>query len=203
MNNIANWLLMAFLGLGGPGLLLLTALDSSFFIIPVAQDLLIIVLVAHNNILLPYYAAMATIGSLIGAFVIDAIFRKGGRRVMERTISRERLDYVQRKAERGTGWVVAIAALLPPPFPMKPAVAAAAALQYPRKKMFIILGVTRMLRFSAIGLIGIFFAQHVVAIMESPILGITMYVLIALGVVLSAISIYEWVKQSKAESPGT
>ncbi len=199
--SVANWLLRAFLGLGGPGLLLLAALDSSFFIIPVAQDLLIIVLVARDNILLPYYAAMATVGSLIGAFIIDALFRRGGRTLMERTISRERLDYLQRKAEWGTGWVLAVAAVLPPPFPMKPAVAAAAALQYPRKRMFVILGVTRMLRFSTIGLIGIFFEQRVIAFMESPILGITMYILIALGLVLSAISIYKWVKQSRTEAP--
>ena len=50
--------------LGGPGLFVIAALDSSFLSFPQVNDLLIIVLSTKSPALMPYYAAMTTAGSL-------------------------------------------------------------------------------------------------------------------------------------------
>jgi membrane protein YqaA with SNARE-associated domain len=53
-------------------------LDSSFLIMPLGNDLLVVALTARRHILLPYYAGMATAGSVIGCLIMDVIARRGG-----------------------------------------------------------------------------------------------------------------------------
>src|SRR5579864_4931929 len=59
--------------LGGPGLALLTFIDSSFLPLPEIPDLLLIGLVIQHPDRWPYYAAMATVGSLGGCYVLYAL----------------------------------------------------------------------------------------------------------------------------------
>lgn len=190
-----HWLVSAIVGFGGAGLLLIAFADSSFLVIPIANDLLIVILVAQNNARLPLYAILAAVGSAAGALVLDVIFRKGGQRI-ERAVSRKRFDYLRRKMERRTGWFIGISAMLPPPFPMKPAIVAAAVIQYSRKKMLAIVFSIRIVRYSSVGLIGLFFSSQIVAFLESPIVAYIMYFLIGIAVLGSALAIMRWVKQS-------
>ncbi len=62
--------LLLWLGhLGGPGLILLGILDNSVVPVPGSMDVLTIVLAANQRDWWPYYAAMATVGSLIGGYL--------------------------------------------------------------------------------------------------------------------------------------
>src|SRR5689334_23642439 len=135
MEKIATRLFLIFVHLGGFGLLALGILDSSFLVMPLGNDLLIIALSARNHALMPYYAAMATAGSVLGCLLMDVVSRKGGEAGLEKRLPRKRLEYVKAKVEKKAGWALATAALLPPPFPFTPFVIAAAALKYPRKKL--------------------------------------------------------------------
>lgn len=196
-----HWLVSAFIGFGWAGLLLIAFADSSFLVIPIANDLLVAVLVAQNNARLPLYAIVAAAGSVAGALVLDIVFRKGGQRI-ERAVSRKRFDYLQRKMESRTGWFIGISALLPPPFPMKPAVVAAAVIQYPRRKMLAIVFLTRLVRYACVGLIGLFFSHQIVAFLESPIVAYVMYFLIAIAVLGSSLAVARWIRQSKEQPNG-
>jgi len=193
-------LVSAFIGMGGLGLFLVTFADASYLVIPLTNDLLLIILVAHHPLRLPYYALLAACGSICGAFTLDIVFRKGGRKI-ERMVPRKRFEYIQGKMANRTGWALGLSALLPPPFPMKPAVIAASALQYPRKKMYAIIFVTRFLRYGAIGLIGLFFARQVVEFIKSPTVAYLMYFLIGIAVLGTTIAVVRWVKQSKEQPP--
>jgi hypothetical protein len=53
--------------LGGPGLILLGIADNSVVPLPGSMDVFTIWLSARQRELWPYYAAMATLGALIGA----------------------------------------------------------------------------------------------------------------------------------------
>ena len=65
-------------GLGGVGLFLIAALDSSFLSFPQVNDVLVIVLSAKYPERMPYYAGMTTAGSLVGCFALFAAARRGG-----------------------------------------------------------------------------------------------------------------------------
>jgi len=94
---------------------ILGVLDSSFLIIPLGNDLLLIALSARRHELVPYYAAMATAGSVTGCFIMDVISRRGGEKGLERTIywpppHRVRQDKSKQKRRLGSGRCVVDAA---------------------------------------------------------------------------------------------
>src|ERR1700728_5016154 len=66
-----------FLTLGGPRLILLGLIDSSVIPVPGSMDAMTIVLSAHQRTWWPYYAVMAAVGSVVGAY---ATYRLGGNR---------------------------------------------------------------------------------------------------------------------------
>src|SRR5579862_1461657 len=78
MHQLASRLFVIFVHLGAFGLLALGILDSSFLVMPLGNDLLIIALSARNHSLWFFYAVVATAGSLLGCLLMDVISRKGG-----------------------------------------------------------------------------------------------------------------------------
>src|SRR5712692_5650384 len=120
--------------LGGPGLVLLGIADNSVVPLTGSMDVLTIWLAARHREPWPYYAAMATIGAVIGGYITYALARKGGKQAMERRLSKRRAAKVYATFERWGFWAVAVPALLPPPFPFVPFLIAAGALQYSREK---------------------------------------------------------------------
>ena len=65
--------------LGALGFIPLGLLDSSVIPLPGIMDVLTIVLAARDAKLWPYYAVMATVGSVLGGFVTYRLARKGGK----------------------------------------------------------------------------------------------------------------------------
>ena len=57
--------------LGGLGLVLLGFADNSVIPMPGSMDALTVVLSAHQKDWWPYYAAMATLGGVLGGWVYD------------------------------------------------------------------------------------------------------------------------------------
>src|SRR5829696_10577609 len=85
---------------GGPGLLLIGFLDSSFLSFPEVNDLLLVLMVTQHKERMILYAACATLGSLCGCLVLYYVGRKGGdafvrRRFQSATVDRT-LAMVQR-----------------------------------------------------------------------------------------------------------
>jgi membrane protein YqaA with SNARE-associated domain len=142
MKSIAAALLAFFWGLGGFGLLILGVMDSSFLFAPLGNDILMVAMTARQENVwrMVYYAAMSTAGSILGCLLVDMLFRKLGEKGLEKHLSRRRLDYVKGKVTNNAAWALAFAAIAPPPFPFTPFVMAAAALQYPRKRLLAIVG---------------------------------------------------------------
>jgi membrane protein YqaA with SNARE-associated domain len=108
-----------------------------------------------------YYAAMSTVGSVLGCLLIDVTLRPLGEKGLEKHLSARKLKRVQSKVRDKVGRAVAIASLIPPPFPFTAFVMAASALQYSRKRLLAIVGVTRMIRFTALGLLAMRFGERI------------------------------------------
>ena len=66
------------MALGGPGLFVIAFLDSSFISLPQINDLLVVFMVLQDPGWMPYYAAMATLGSIAGCYVIEGRITRSG-----------------------------------------------------------------------------------------------------------------------------
>jgi membrane protein YqaA with SNARE-associated domain len=105
--------------LGGVGLFVIAALDSSFLSFPQVNDLLIMYLSTMYPERMPYYAAMTTAGSLLGCFMLYTVARKGGEVFLRKRFSGERVDRGMALYQRWGLLAVVVPSLLPPPTPFK------------------------------------------------------------------------------------
>jgi membrane protein YqaA with SNARE-associated domain len=173
--------------MGGPGLILLGIADNSIIPLTGSMDVLNIWLAARHREPWPYYAFMATLGSVIGGYITYALARKGGKETMERKLSKRRAKRVSKAFERWGFGAVAIPALLPPPFPFVPFIVAAGALQYSRAKFVGALTLGRAVRYSIGAFLGFHYGTSILRFFSQyykPALG-TLIVLAVAGTVLS------------------
>jgi membrane protein YqaA with SNARE-associated domain len=139
---------------------------------------------------------MATAGSIVGCLVTDVISRKGGEAGLERKFSQRRLEYVRKKITKNAGWALGVAALMPPPFPFTPFVAAAAALQYPRKKLLAIVALGRFGRFFVEGVLAVLLGKRILRWAQSTAWYYTVLGILALSLVGTGFSLYSWFRHS-------
>jgi membrane protein YqaA with SNARE-associated domain len=189
-----------FAHLGGFGLLLLGILDSSFLFMPLGNDLLVVALTANHHERMPYYAAMAATGSVIGSYLTDLVCRKGGEKGLEKNFSGRTIQYIQRKVKNHAGWALAVACVMPPPFPFTPFIIVLAALQYPRWKLLTIVGVGRLVRFSIEGTLAIVYGRRILELAKNSLLHQIIGVLVVISVAGSIWSIYTWVKRARSHA---
>jgi membrane protein YqaA with SNARE-associated domain len=203
LSEFVDHLYYFFLSLGGVGLLLLGILDSSFLFMPLGNDLLIIGLVASRPARLALYVTLASLGSAIGCTVVDWLARKGGEEGLERFVPKRRLEYVKGKVRKSAGWALALAALMPPPFPFTPFVAAVAAANFSRRRFYIIIFTARYLRFTIVGLLALSFGHRITDWAKLPVVRIAVLGLLAVCVIGSLISIWTWIHRGLRFSPQT
>ncbi len=179
--------------LGALGLILIGIADNSVVPLPGSMDVFTIWLAASNRDLWFYYAAMATLGALIGGYITYAIARKGGKEALERRFPKKKVEKVYRRFEKRGFWAVALPALLPPPFPMVPFLLAAGALQYDRKKFLAALAFGRGLRFTIVAGMGALYGNAIVSFF-SQYYKPALYTLLALAVIGGLIALYQYFK---------
>lgn len=119
MSRLVNWVEAFASSLGGPGLFLVAFIDSSFISLPEINDVLVVMMVARDEALMPYYAAMATLGSVCGCLVLYLIGRRGGEALLRKRFGGPRLDQAMTWFRRLGVLAIVIPALLPPPAPFK------------------------------------------------------------------------------------
>ena len=180
------------------GLLLMSALDSSFLVLPFGNDLLLIALVSSNNEGASWiaYVLVSAIGSVIGVFVIELLMRKAGEKGLERFISKKRIEKLKDRIENKAFITVFLATLVPPPFPFTPAVMTASALQAPRAQLLGAVFVGRLVRFGVEAILALYFGRQVIAFINSDIVSYVVYALIAIAIVLSTLSLMRWLKRN-------
>jgi membrane protein YqaA with SNARE-associated domain len=152
--HLPVWLQAIVATAGGLGLFLIAFLDSSVLTFPVINDLLLIDLSIRNPARMPYYAAMATIGSVTGCLLLYYLARKGGEAMFRK--------HAGPRAQQIHGWIdrngfvsILVTALLPPPNPFKVFVIAAGALEMPVRSFVIGLIVARGFRFFGEGYLAV------------------------------------------------
>jgi membrane protein YqaA with SNARE-associated domain len=183
--------------MGGPGLVLLGVADNSVIPLTGSMDVLTIWLAARHLHPWPYYAAMATLGAVIGGYITYALARKGGKETMERKLSKRRAKKVSLTFERWGFGAVAIPALLPPPFPFVPFLVAAGAMQYSKAKFLGALALGRAVRYSIAAFLGFHYGVHILRFF-SQYYKPAMAILIGLAVIGAIMTIVQYLRMKKA-----
>jgi membrane protein YqaA with SNARE-associated domain len=158
--DITTWLFH----LGGIGLIPLGLLDNSGLPLPGSMDIAVILLSARGKHLWFYYAAMATIGSLLGGFITYRLARKGGQQALTKRFPKQRVENALKTFERWGFAAIVVPALLPPPLPLVPFLIAAGAMQYSLTRFLTALTVGRLVRYTFLAFLGATYGDQILSL---------------------------------------
>ena len=192
-------ILSFFQRLGMFGLFLLSALDSSFLVLPFGNDLLLVALVSSDRGGLSWipYVLISALGSVLGVFAIDLVMRQTGEKGLERFLKKKKIERFKKKIENKAGLSLFVATLMPPPFPFTPVVMTASALQCSRRTLLGSVFLGRLVRFTLEAVLALYFGRKLIVYMNSKVLEYLVYGLIIIAVVASIFSVSQWLKGRK------
>src|SRR3984957_13820275 len=153
-HKLPPWLQHLVETMGGGGLFLVAFLDSSVLSFPFVTDALVIQLSFINPKRMPYYAAMAALGSLAGCIWLYLLAKKGGEAFFHRHAG-GRGGKTKRWVTRTAFLSVFLPAILPPPFPFKIFVLAEGVFQVPLRTFVLSLLLGRGLRYLVEGILAV------------------------------------------------
>jgi membrane protein YqaA with SNARE-associated domain len=185
-------------GLGGPGLFLIAYLDSSFLSFPQANDLLIVWMVLKHKALMPYYAGLATLGSVSGCLTLYFIARKGGETLLRKRFHERHVDSALAIFRKYGALAIVVPSLLPPPAPFKMFVLLAGVAEVPVLKFALAIAGGRGLRYFGLGLLTVWYGDAAVGFLRAHgrAVWIGVIVLCACGVAL-----FLWRRRAVARRP--
>jgi membrane protein YqaA with SNARE-associated domain len=174
-----------FLHLGGIGLIPLGLLDNSLIPLPGSMDVATILLAARDKSLWFYYAAMATVGSVIGGYLTYRLARKGGKEALGKRFSKQKVQKVLKTFERWGFAAIVIPALLPPPLPLMPFLIAAGAMQYSRLRFLLALATGRLLRYTILAFLAANYGRQIISSFSQHVYTV---LLVAIGVGVATVA---------------
>jgi membrane protein YqaA with SNARE-associated domain len=154
--------------LGAAGLFFLAILDSSPIPTFAGPDILTAILSASHRNAWYEFAAVATVGSAIGAYLTFRLAHKAGTGYLNSKFKKSRVSAILRLFEqKGVGILFASTAI-PFPFPTSMLFAAAGVSNYRTGKFITIVIVGRAIRYSAIALIADLYGRHFIRVLRHP-----------------------------------
>jgi membrane protein YqaA with SNARE-associated domain len=167
VKSFVSWIYGLALAIGGPGLFIIAFLDSSFISLPQINDILVVLMVTQNKPWMPYYALMATFGSIAGCYVIYYLAEKGGEVFLKRRLRAGHTERALALYRRHGMLALMVPALLPPPAPFKLFVLMAGFAGVRPLKFIVAVGVARGLRYLALGLLSIRYGDLALELMRT------------------------------------
>jgi len=154
--------------LGAAGLFFLAILDSSPIPTFGGPDILTAVLAASHRPLWWEYAAAATAGSVIGAYLTFRVARTAGSAYLDKKFKQGKLaKFLTLFQHWGTGTLIASTAI-PLPSPTAMFFAAAGAGNYPRGRFLAIVTVCRGARYFTIAFVASYYGRHFLRGLRHP-----------------------------------
>jgi len=154
--------------LGAAGLFFLAILDSSPIPTFGGPDILTAVLAASHRPLWWEYAAAATSGSVVGAYLTFRIARTAGSAYLDKRFKQGKLSkFLKLFQHWGTGTLIASTAI-PLPSPTSLFFAAAGAGDYPQGRFLAIVTVCRGARYFTIAFVAGHYGRHFLRVLRHP-----------------------------------
>ena len=200
MSRIVSWIQAFALSVGGPGLFFIAFLDSSFLSLPEINDILVIVMVIENTELMPYYASMATLGSVTGCLLLYVIGRRGGEALLRRHFGGPRLERAMELSRKYGVLAVAIPAILPPPAPFKVFVVLAGVSGVPLVQFVAAVALGRGFRYFGEGWLAVRYGEAAVELLEQN--GGTVSLILAALVLVGGLTYFLWTSRRRTEVEG-
>lgn len=160
MKSFVTWIQGFALAWGGPGLLFIGFLDSSFLSFPEVNDLLIVFMVTRHKHRLLYYTLMATIGSVLGCLALYYVARKGGEVFLRKRFKASHVEAGLKLYQKYGLLVVIVPALLPPPAPFKIFVLLAGVAAVPVWQFVGAVFTARFIRYFGEGLLAVYYGDQ-------------------------------------------
>ena len=182
--------------LGGLGLFVIAALDSSFLSFPQVNDLLVMYLSTKYPARMPFYAGMTMIGSLLGCFALYYVARTGGESFLRRRFSGERVNRGMALYQRHGLLAVIVPALLPPPVPFKLFVLLAGAARVSPLKFGAAVALGRGIRYFGQGYLAVLYGEQAVTLVREN--GAAVGVGLALLAIVIGVTYFRWRRRSTA-----
>ncbi len=178
--------------LGALGLFFLAILDSTPLPTFGGPDILMAILAGSHRDPWYEYAAAATAGSVIGAYITFRIARKAGAAYLNSKFGAKKVSWFLKLFQQwGTSSLVASTAI-PVPFPTSMVFAAAGASDYPVGRYLPIVAVCRAARYSAIAIVADLYGRHFIRVLRHPVQywgWLLLFAALALGLMAAGILI--------------
>ena len=123
-------------------------------------------LAANERVWWPYYALMATAGSVAGGYVTYRLARGEGKGRLGRRLTRSQMQKVRTIFDKWGFGAIVVPALLPPPLPMVPFLIAAGATQYPRNKFLAALFLGRTVRYTVLAFLAALYGRQILTLIS-------------------------------------
>jgi len=134
--------------------------------VPFGFDALVAVLSARHGEIFWIFPPIVTAASLVGAALTYWIGRTAGDAGLPRLVPARYLERMKaRLATTGAG-ALAAAAVMPPPFPLTAFQLTCGALDFDRRRFFLVFGVMRLVRFAAVALLARHFGSRVLEMVQ-------------------------------------
>ena len=183
------------------GLLLMGVLDSSIvFFLPLGIDFVVIILTARKPDLFWLYAALATVGSIVGATGTFWLGRKVGEAGLKRLVKPSTLRRVERRVTDSAAVSVAALGLIPPPFPFTAFVLVSGACRVNAWTFLSVLAGIRLLRFLVEAGLAKYYGRGILSWMQSGTFTAIVFVLTGLaiiGTIVSGVAVYRGVRNDQ------
>jgi membrane protein YqaA with SNARE-associated domain len=153
---------------GAMGLFVLAILDSSPLPTFAGTDILTAILAAtHRN---PWYeyAAVATAGSVIGAYLTFRVARRAGSAYLERNFQHKALSTMFGLFRTWGSGALVLSTALPLPFPTSVFFVAAGASNYRTGRFLTVVALSRAARYGVIAVIADYYGRHFVHALRHP-----------------------------------
>lgn len=167
MKSFISWLYGFALSLGAPGLFVVAFLDSSFISLPQINDILVVLMVTNNKARMPLYALMATLGSIVGCYVIYYLAEKGGEAFLQKRLKPGATERTLALYKRHGLLALMVPALLPPPAPFKLFVLLAGVAEVKPLQFVTAIAVARGARYFALGILAIYYGDAALELMRT------------------------------------
>jgi membrane protein YqaA with SNARE-associated domain len=167
LKSFISWIYGVALALGGPGLFTIAFLDSSFISLPQINDILVVLMVTENKTLMLYYAAMATLGSIAGCYVIYYLARKGGDAFIQKRLRPGHTERALAMYQRHGLLALMVPALLPPPAPFKLFVLAAGVAHVRPVQFVAAIAIARGARYLILGILAVWYGDVALELMRT------------------------------------
>lgn len=182
METLATWFQDSLLPYGAWGILLLSALDSSFVPMPAFIDLAVMGAAALSPQNAVGYGIAAILGSTAGVLAIYGLARSGRYAAGSES---KRLAWAEQFLEKRGAVALMAAALMPAPFPFKVVVLTSGYLRQPLGSMIAGVGTGRLIRFGAEAWLAARYGDQIIAAVQenAAMVGlITALVIVVVGV---------------------